>query len=576
MLIRKKKFLILLAFLLVGVYVPAKSPSFQKVMAAPFEEQIVLPQISELTAYYRKGSQGYVVDVGWMNTEKNNTAGGFNIYSKKSAASEWNKIRSVKSKPYEFFPDAQYWISDESDEVKRGEALEYKVVPYKLSGEVEQEMPEIAIKTTKAVETNGGNNINSSPQIVGITPQDFNAPWHHDDADGREILYRGHEIKIFNNENPDIYKVEIQRMKKSKGNWQPIDSKILTEEEIKSHETKLYTPPGGENIAFRARYKIGNKNGTWGLLGEIKKTKPITFAKRPGLTWEIYGSTIYTAIKGATAPFAIFYSDSEDAKYDIEDWDAVITPSHSNIGNSNKTIKIQDYGNRIMLRLASAVKTDEDKYYVAGLNQSNIISLKKRNISKKKFYVTSINRDAVSIYIPRTDREYRYKIYKNERWVRTLRAAGGELLYKAKNASKSQYRIRAFVDYSNMGGKYYGPLSNPVKPVENKVYFQNATSDYRKAKKGSLKFSRSSLKLVGADYQLRGYMLNNSKYSLRKIKKLNLKVYLNGKNVAKSYKKNVRLYVRRRSSKFTVFHIRGLSMKNLKIGRIRVSVDMKI
>ncbi len=110
-------------------------------------------------------------------------------------------------------------------------------------------------------------------------------------------------------------------------------------------------------------------------------------------------------------------------------------------------------------------------------------------------------------------------------------------IYTKKKAGKAKYRVAAI---RKEGGKVKtGPLSGVKKGVKNqKTYYIN--KNIRSVSYSYAPFKISKISLSGKTYSITGYVVNNRIYKMLRYKKLQIKIYCNGKLVAQKKFKNLK------------------------------------
>ena len=156
-----------------------------------------------------------------------------------------------------------------------------------------------------------------------------------------------------------------------------------------------------------------------------------------------------------------------------------------------------------------------------------------------------------------------YRIIKGSKIVKNVKASVRKYVVKKKGACKAKFRDLPLLKAEGM--THVG-RSNTVKPGSNKVKCSKAKS-WRDFKYFTSRFVAKSMSLTGKTYTVKGFFYNSSHRTvLKRYKKLNIKIYADGKRVASKTYRNVKMNLKGEKQKKRTFKFKGKAGADLRNG----------
>ena len=176
-------------------------------------------------------------------------------------------------------------------------------------------------------------------------------------------------------------------------------------------------------------------------------------------------------------------------------------------------------------------------YKIVAPSSSSTSTSSPKGLTKPTLRVTKISKNKVGLRWSSVSGATGYRIYKNGKVIMTKGGSTTTALYTKKKAGKAKYRVAAI---QKAGGKVKtGPLSAVKKGAKNqKTYFINKNINSVSYSYAPFKISKISLE--GKTYKITGYVVNNRIYKMLRYQKLQIKIFCNGKLVAKKKFKNLK------------------------------------
>lgn len=163
-----------------------------------------------------------------------------------------------------------------------------------------------------------------------------------------------------------------------------------------------------------------------------------------------------------------------------------------------------------------------------------------------------------------------YYIYQGKKKIKTVKASVKKITIKRKGAGKAKFKVIAYAKYN---GHEYKGLCNAVKPKANGLTTSNSTN-YKNYSYGKGQVILKKIKGSGKSYTVTLYAINNRMFKLIKYKKISIKIFADGKCVAKKVIKNKKVNMKKYSAKKMVFKIKGKE-GDIANGHATWSIDAK-
>lgn len=324
-------------------------------------------------------------------------------------------------------------------------------------------------------------------------------------------------------------------------------------------ELTVYNAPRGNEILHRQTYHV--KQGGFHTL---KINKKISFKKN-----QTFMVGIKTSFKkdGKKKYFLPFEEKEKSVPFG---WSVVL-----DVRKNQSFIKMQglNHGNWCDMKDVdnlednaihgnALIKVYNGKY--TGVSQNSL----KGKLPVPVIKCTALNRNNVSVTINKIKNVSGYEIFFGGKKVKTI----GNFSAKSRNFRISSKKIgigkikgRVFV--KKKGKTYYGEFSSLQKPMTNVRNFKK--KNFWKIKRGRVIFSITQIKLTGATYTIKGYIMNRKSRKVRYMRRLKIKICDRGKAViARKIIRKLKVNVRGNGQRKIVLKIKGKAFQDLRYGRL--------
>ena len=172
---------------------------------------------------------------------------------------------------------------------------------------------------------------------------------------------------------------------------------------------------------------------------------------------------------------------------------------------------------------------DGDTHYNNSTGTFKVVKAKTA-LTKPSLSVTKISKKKAGLRWSAVTGATAYEVYCNGKLVKKTGASTTTYIHSKKGAGKGKYKV---IPVGKSGGTdYKGPASDTKKGQKNqKTYSVNKS--IKSVTYGTAPFRISRISLTGKTYKVTGYVVNNRIFRMLRYKKLTIKIYCNGKLVAK-------------------------------------------
>lgn len=188
--------------------------------------------------------------------------------------------------------------------------------------------------------------------------------------------------------------------------------------------------------------------------------------------------------------------------------------------------------------------------------------------SKNKVFATKISSNKAIVRWTGATGATGYEVYMGKKKVKTTKANVYKATISKKGAGKAKFAVYPIV---KSGSKKIKGKSTSMKAKANTLN-RNITTYYKNYAYGKGQFVIKKISGSGKNYTLTCYAINNRIFKLQKYKKIQVKVYADGKCIINKTIKNKKVNVSAEASKKVTLKVKGKE-GDLKHGTVSVSVS---
>ena len=216
------------------------------------------------------------------------------------------------------------------------------------------------------------------------------------------------------------------------------------------------------------------------------------------------------------------------------------------------------YSNTMILSLLSAGNKSLQSISSWKSRSSTTSKPRVTSVGKPSLSVTKISKKKVGLRWTRVYGASGYKVYRKNKLIKTVSASTTSMIYTKKGAGSASYKVAATYKPDGKTVKT-GPFSSSRKGKKNlKTYYVN--KNMSSVSYGYAPFRISKIVVTGKKYKVTGYVVNNRMFKVLRYKRLKVKIYCNGKVVAKKTFKNMsKAKCKAYGTKKVTFTIKGKS-----------------